>query len=144
MKIFLVLSFYLLSSFAGFCNPGSIEMKDKSMKYTISEIEKLSGLDFPSEAKVLFEADEGSGGEDYIEWVIHSPEQIAIDKEKWEGGSRETLNLIKSVLPDYDFGTLKMDAATDSIWNNESGKWQAKMVETDKGFFLRLELFKNN
>lgn len=144
MKILLALSFYLILLFAGSCYPNLTDKKDTSMKYTIPEIEKLSGLDFPAETKIIFADDEGRGGEDYVEWIFHSSDQIAIRQETWEGGSSETLNLIKEILPDYEFGAPKTDAAISSIWNNEVGKWQAKMVETDQGFFLRLELFKEN
>ncbi len=116
---------------------------EKSMKYTISEIETLSDLKFPDDSEIIFNSgDEGRGGKDYLELIIFSPAQVKFPSETYQGGAAESLQLIKDSMSQYDFGSIKNQDSIESIWENKNGKWQAKSAETSKGFYLRLENFK--
>lgn len=141
MKIFvglvILLNFFLNET----CSIKNQSDTKKNMQYTISEIENLSALKFPPDAEIVFFVEE-ERGEDYAEWVIRSTVRAKFPEETWEGGSDSTVALIKSVLPNENLGSPKSDVSVDGIWENKAGKWQAKSVETDKGFYLLLEFFK--
>lgn len=114
------------------------------MKHTLSELETLSGLKFSTDSEIIYNNnDEGRGSDDYSETIVFSPAQQAkFSDETYPGGGEEALNLLKDSMKAYDFGTLKSKASVESVWENKNGKWQAKSVETAKGFYLRLENFK--
>ena len=144
MKIFtLTLILLGLSIFLfGGCSTQTTPKTKNEMEKTISEIATLSNLKFPQGSEIIFDAEETLSRENFDQWVIASPNKIELPEETWEGGSEATLALMKDVLPNKDLGTPKGKTSTLSSWENESGKWQAKMVETDKGFYLLLEVFK--
>ena len=115
----------------------------KTMKHTISEVETLSGLKFPTDSEIIYNNDdEGRGGSDYLELIVFSSAQAKFSGETYAGGGNEALKLLKDSMPQYDFGAVKNQDSFESVWENKSGKWQAKSVETSKGFYVRLENFK--
>jgi hypothetical protein len=139
LLVFCVIAFSFI--FADGCKTNLTGKKD--MKQTISEIETLSGLKFPTGSEIIYNNDnEGRGGSDYLELLIFSPVQIKFSDETYSGGGNEALKLLKDSMPEYDFGSVKSQDSVESIWENKSGKWQAKSIETSKGFYLRLENFK--
>jgi hypothetical protein len=143
MKIFVLFVVLLSALFVSDCKMKSTSETNQNMKNTISEIATISSLNFPQASTVLYDAEENLDRNDYDEWVIFSPEKINFTEETWDGGSEEALALIKDVLPNEDTGAPKGKTATHSDWKNKAGKWQAKSVETDKGFYLLLEVFRS-
>ncbi len=141
MKILVGLTIFLGLFLTETCSPKNQSDAKKIMQYTIAEIENLSALKFPPDAEIVFFVEEDRG-EEYAEWVIRSSAQAKFPEETWEGGSDSTIALIKSVLPNENLGAAKSSASADGIWENKTGKWQAKSVETDKRFYLLLEFFK--
>lgn len=74
--------------------------------------------------------------------IVSSSAQVKFPDETYKGGGAEDLVLLKDSIPQYDFGTIKNQDSTESVRENKNGKWQAKSIETSKGFYLRLENFK--
>lgn len=129
---------------AGFGSCGSqvtMPPTNKNMTENISDLEKSSGMKFPASAKVLSAADEGGhDGTKYERWIISSSEKFDLKGDAIEGDDSATfVKTLKEIAPETDFGQPKSDKYRFSDWQNEKGQWQAAAVETDKGFFLKLE-----
>lgn len=117
------------------------QQTNKNMTENISDLEKSSGMKFPASAKVLSVTDEGGhDGTKYERWIVSSSEKFDLKGDPIEGDDSATfVKTLKEAASDQDFGQPKSDKYKFSDWQNEKGQWQAATVETDKGFFLKLE-----
>lgn len=138
-------SILILVSFSvGFGSCGEkikTENISKNMTGNISDLEKLSGIKFPASAKILSETKEGGhDGTKYEKWIIQTSEPVNLKGDVIKGDNNETfIKSLKTALPDIDFGQPRGDNYEFSDWQSEKKSWQAAAIETDQGFFVKLE-----
>ena len=129
---------------AGFGNCNS-QMKThqntNNMTENISDLEAFSGMKFPVSAKILSATDEGGhDGTKYERRIISASEKFDLKGDPINGEDSATfVKTLREAAPNENFGQPKNDKYQFSDWKNEKGEWQAAWVETDKGFFLKLE-----
>ncbi len=130
-----------ISAGFGSCGERLEIQNNKNMTGNISDVEKLSGLKFPASAKILSEVKEGGhDGTKYEKWIIQTSESVNLKGDVITGDNNKTfMESLENALPNTDFGKPKDDKYEFSDWQNGKDKWQAAMVETDKGFFMKLE-----
>ena len=139
-----VLIMVLVSISVGFGNcGGKLETRnsEKNMTGNISDAEKLSGMKFPASAKILSAVkDSGHDGTKYQKWIIQASEPVNLKGDVIKGDNNQTfIEALEQALPDTDFGQTKNDNYEFSSWQTGKSNWQAAAIETDKGFFVKLE-----
>lgn len=113
----------------------------KNMTENMTDLEKLSGLKLPAEAKVLSKVDEGGhDGTKFKKWIVLAPGKFPLLGTVIDGDDNVTfVKTIQETMPNETIGAPVGKQYQFSDWRNEQGQWQAATVETDQGFYLSLE-----
>lgn len=125
----------------------------KNMKTEIMELSKRSGISFSEKAKVVFQEDNLGGSQEAQGWLIYSDKSIELPKDEVgyieKGDAQEYLENFKKNAPEENFGNLKSGKSIssswmkeDGVWRKEDGAWSGTIIETDKGFYLKMEWVK--
>ena len=123
------------------CDPKSSVQTSTNIMENMNDLEKLSGLKLPASAKILSaDGESGHDGTKFKKWIVASSEKPVLLGTTIDGDDNKTFaETLKEAMPNEDFGKPVGDKYQFSDWNNEQGQWQAAMIETDKGFYLKLE-----
>jgi len=139
MKYFLLLTVL-------FCACGGIGATN-NMFTDIKEIEQRSGMNFGDGAKVLFQEDNLGGDQEAQSWLIFMKSRSEFPKGKLEpqtaNDAQEYFGRFQR-LASEDIGALRSEQTTTAFWERPDGRYDAAVIETDKGFIMELQWVKQN
>jgi len=133
LSLFFVLGLYIFSRL--------LEVPDQVLTEPVDHIEKMSGLEFPADAKLLYREEADRGISNIFIWrIIYTKTPFNIkDYKTLRVPSQSGYESIRSSLKNTDIGLLPVEFFLTYRWTNEDGEWRGTWVETSNGYYLDLQ-----
>ncbi len=133
LSLLFVLGLYIVSRL--------LEVPDQVLTEPVEHIKKISGLEFPADAKLLYreKADRGISNK-FIWRIIYTKTPFNIKNYNTRRiATKSGYESIRSSLKNSDVGLLPVEFFLTYEWTNEDGEWSGDWVETTNGYYLRLQ-----
>jgi len=129
------------------CENAHINLSEETtMKTTIEEINKRSGLNLDKASEVLNQEDNLGGHQESQAWLISSKDAVNLPKGEFglkeDSDAAEYLSRYKKNHPRQEFGKLVSEKSVSSSWDRKDSAWSGTIIQTEKGYFLELQWVK--
>ncbi|MCF6255413.1 MAG: hypothetical protein L3J98_05725 [Gammaproteobacteria bacterium] len=119
-----------------------LEVPDQVLSEPVEHIEKISGLEFPADAKLLYREEADRGVSSIFIWrIIYTKSEFTNKPEKiMTIKSQDAFLSLRADLKNkgVDVGH-SVEFFLASRWTNKGGEWDGVWVETSNGYYLKLK-----